>query len=141
MGVWFHEGKEREIISNLLRQVIRNYTEVKIEDSSTNDISSSEKISYNQAVSNLLTSLRIGDGANNTAEVKETNVSSSQHNITHTAQRTDNQDNTVLDKKSLQLTLLSLLQDDRFIDIIHGQYLRVMKTRAASSKESAMDKK
>jgi hypothetical protein len=37
----------------------------------------------------------------------------------------------VLDKKSLQLTLLSLIQDDRFIDLVHSQYLKVVRTRAA----------
>ena len=35
----------------------------------------------------------------------------------------------VIDKKSLQLTLLSLIQDERFIDLIHAQYLKVVNAR------------
>jgi mRNA-decapping enzyme 1B len=35
-----------------------------------------------------------------------------------------------LDKKSLQLALLSLIQDDRFLDLVHSQYLRVVHARA-----------
>ena len=138
MGIWFHEGKERENISNVLRQVIRNYTEVKVEDTSTHDTSTSEKINYNQAVTNLLSSLRIGV---NTVEEKET-VTPSQSKVQQTEQRTDTKaESAVLDKKSLQLALLSLLQDDRFIDIIHGQYLKVVQARSAKSQQNERDKK
>jgi mRNA-decapping enzyme 1B len=35
-----------------------------------------------------------------------------------------------LDKKSLQLALLSLIQDDRFLDLLHSQYLRVVHARS-----------
>jgi mRNA-decapping enzyme 1B len=38
-----------------------------------------------------------------------------------------------LDKKSLQLALLSLIQDDRFLDLVHSQYLRVVHARKKSS--------
>lgn len=44
-----------------------------------------------------------------------------------------------LDKKSLQLTLLSLLQDDRFIDLVHSQYLKVVRTRAAKQQQPPPD--
>ena len=40
---------------------------------------------------------------------------------------------TALDKKSLQLTLLSLIQDDRFIELIHAQYLKVLKARGSAA--------
>ena len=43
---------------------------------------------------------------------------------------THNQQHFVLDKKSLQLSLLSLIQDDRFLDLIHAQYLKVAHARA-----------
>ncbi|CAB9524280.1 DCP1 decapping enzyme homolog b (Saccharomyces cerevisiae) [Seminavis robusta] len=36
-----------------------------------------------------------------------------------------------LDKKSLQLALLSLIQDERFIDLLHAQYLKVAHARAS----------
>lgn len=34
-----------------------------------------------------------------------------------------------LDKRSLQLALLSLVQDERFLDLIHTQYIRVVQRR------------
>jgi len=40
-----------------------------------------------------------------------------------------------LDKKSLQLALLSLIQDDRFLDLLHSQYLRVARSRAKKEQE------
>lgn len=36
----------------------------------------------------------------------------------------------MLDKKSLQLALLSLIQDERFLDLLHAQYLKVAHARA-----------
>lgn len=38
--------------------------------------------------------------------------------------------NVVLDKKSLQLSLLALIQDEKFLDLIHAQYLKVAHSRA-----------
>ena len=45
-----------------------------------------------------------------------------------------------LDKKSLQLALLSLIQDDRFLDLLHSQYLRVIHSRAKSKREGEAEK-
>mmetsp|Transcript_16474 Transcript_16474/g.24302 ORF Transcript_16474/g.24302 Transcript_16474/m.24302 type:complete len:81 (+) Transcript_16474:405-647(+) len=36
----------------------------------------------------------------------------------------------LLDKKNLQLALLSLIQDDRFLDLIHAQYVKVANARS-----------
>ena len=41
-----------------------------------------------------------------------------------------------LDKKALQLTLLSLIQDERFLDLLHSQYLRVVHARAKKNSNS-----
>lgn len=41
-----------------------------------------------------------------------------------------------LDKKSLQLALLALIQDDRFLDLLHSQYLRVVHARAKKQNNS-----
>ncbi|GAX23321.1 hypothetical protein FisN_27Lh095 [Fistulifera solaris] len=38
-----------------------------------------------------------------------------------------------LDKKAMQLALLSLMQDDRFLTLLHQQYLKVMRTKAAAA--------
>jgi mRNA-decapping enzyme 1B len=42
-----------------------------------------------------------------------------------------------LDKKSLQLALLSLIQDDRFLDLVHSQYLRVVHARTKKGGNSS----
>jgi mRNA-decapping enzyme 1B len=39
----------------------------------------------------------------------------------------------MLDKKSLQLALLSLIQDERFLDLLHAQYLKVAHARTNRS--------
>lgn len=41
-----------------------------------------------------------------------------------------------LDKKSLQLALLSLVQDDRFLDLLHSQYLRVVRSRVKKQQQN-----
>ena len=41
-----------------------------------------------------------------------------------------------LDKKALQLTLLSLIQDERFLDLLHSQYLRVVHARAKKTNDT-----
>ena len=53
-----------------------------------------------------------------------------QQPVTPSPSETHNQQHIVLDKKSLQLSLLSLIQDDRFLDLIHAQYLKVAHARA-----------
>jgi mRNA-decapping enzyme 1B len=40
----------------------------------------------------------------------------------------------MLDKKSLQLALLSLIQDERFLDLLHAQYLKVAHARASRNR-------
>jgi mRNA-decapping enzyme 1B len=42
-----------------------------------------------------------------------------------------------LDKKSLQLALLSLIQDDRFLDLLHSQYLRVVHARSKKQQQGS----
>ena len=55
---------------------------------------------------------------------------SSVGNPTHPSTSSHNQKTIVFDKKSLQLSLLSLIQDERFLDLIHAQYLKVAHARA-----------
>mmetsp|Transcript_28561 Transcript_28561/g.34776 ORF Transcript_28561/g.34776 Transcript_28561/m.34776 type:complete len:302 (+) Transcript_28561:203-1108(+) len=55
--------------------------------------------------------------------------SSSSPNDAASAAATSPLRNVVLDKKSLQLSLLALIQDEKFLDLIHAQYLKVAHTR------------
>lgn len=38
---------------------------------------------------------------------------------------------TLMDKRALQMTLLSLMEDDRFVDMLHARYVAVMKRRSS----------
>lgn len=65
-----------------------------------------------------------------------TPISSVTHTIggsSHSSLHPTSTQTLVLDKKNLQLTLLSLLHDDRFLDLIHVQYLKVVYRRQAAS--------
>jgi hypothetical protein len=42
-----------------------------------------------------------------------------------------------LDKKSLQLALLSLIQEDRFLDLLHAQYLKVVRAHQQQQKSKS----
>lgn len=57
-------------------------------------------------------------------EVVATADASSDNNVSQTTDAAP-----LLDKKNLQLALLSLIQDDRFLDLIHAQYLKVATAR------------
>jgi mRNA-decapping enzyme 1B len=41
----------------------------------------------------------------------------------------------IMDKHALQLTLLSLIQNDQFIDILHSKYLKIVRNRAAKQQQ------
>lgn len=139
LGIWFHDGNERGQIASYLEQVVNSL--VKIEEMESNgnmnNNQSTDKDDHTtrqEAGAALLAALTMGNakgGENHvttgqdirpskpapTVEQQSTHISSPPQNI-------------VLDKKSLQLSLLSLLQDDRFIDLIHAQYLKVVQKRA-----------
>jgi mRNA-decapping enzyme 1B len=143
LGIWFHDGNERGQIASYLEQVVNSL--VKIEEMESNgnmNINQStgtdkdDHTTRQEAGAALLAALTMGNTGNAkgenhvttgqditpskpapTVEQQATHISSPPQNI-------------VLDKKSLQLSLLSLLQDDRFIDLIHAQYLKVVQKRA-----------
>lgn len=38
---------------------------------------------------------------------------------------------TLMDKRALQVTLLSLMEDERFVDMLHARYAALMKRRSS----------
>jgi len=126
-GIWFHDGSEREEISSLLDRVVKSLAQIadleeEQESRTQNQINSStianQQLNNSHAAAALLASLQIG-------EKEKVPMAES-----HLPQQPDYQ-NLTLDKKSLQLSLMSLLHDERFIDIIHTQYLKVVRARAS----------
>ena len=124
-GIWFHNGPEREQMSALLQKVVKSLT-----------------VDPDAAAAALLSPLTISDNSQNGAKQQPPTPPVHRPSPQATPQRqmsgtgsTASQSNAatdapVLDKKSLQLALLSLLHDDRFLDLIHAQYLKVAHARA-----------
>jgi mRNA-decapping enzyme 1B len=110
-GIWFHNGPEREQVAALLQKVVKS---LQVDP---------------DAAAQALASVSLG--GNNGAEPPTPPMHRPSPQSTPPCPRTTSQQTSpVLDKKSLQLALLSLLHDDRFLDLIHAQYLKVAHARA-----------
>ena len=129
-GIWFHNAKERQDMATLLPRVVQSL-----------------EVDPTSAASALLQGVALKDGtADDPHQSKTANnvptpppppvrqatplaaVGGSRHSTTPTSASVEPPP--VLDKKSLQLALLSLIQDERFLDLIHAQYLKVSHARA-----------
>lgn len=116
-GIWFHNGSERQQVATLLQKVVQSLA-----------------VDPDAAAAALLSPLTIRNGNTSTQQqqqqqpptppVHRPSPSTPQHSALGGAE------SPVLDKKSLQLALLSLLHDERFLDLIHAQYLKVAHARA-----------
>mmetsp|Transcript_13176 Transcript_13176/g.20090 ORF Transcript_13176/g.20090 Transcript_13176/m.20090 type:complete len:247 (+) Transcript_13176:129-869(+) len=121
LGIWFHNGDERDNMAALLTKAIQSLESVPPRVEST--------IDPGVAATTLLSPLTLGD---HTIPVKHapTPQNATSRAVSQTNDDSPNQNHLVLDKKSLQLSLLSLIQDERFLDLIHAQYLKVAHARA-----------
>jgi mRNA-decapping enzyme 1B len=125
-GLWFHNAHERESMALVLQTRIRQTTE---------------------SVGVILSQMILG---NHTIPIRQATPNSfgttppRPQQLTSTPQQpatatTPTNATLVLDRKSLQLSLLSLIQDDRFLDLIHAQYLKVAHARANRRKSQQDD--
>jgi len=123
-GIWFHNGPEREQMAILLQKVVQSLA-----------------VDPDAATAALLSPLTIGDSSQGKQQPPTPPVHRPSPRTTPQQQRRTSvggssvnsaaaAESPVLDKKSLQLALLSLLHDDRFLDLIHAQYLKVAHARA-----------
>lgn len=143
-GIWFHDGKERDQIASYLEQVVKNLGKIEEMErnqqqqatskspSSSNDINDTIRKDAGAA---LLSTLTLGSNNNKAASAAAATSPSATTQQYNTSPGSSTHQNLVLDKKSLQLSLLSLIQDDRFLDLIHAQYLKVVHTRATRLKQ------
>lgn len=140
-GIWFHDGSERDQIASYLEQVVKSLG--KIEEMERNHppppsfATENENTARQDAGAALLSTLTLGSNNNESAPAAATTTQQDQSRgeqpATHSPLSTHQ--NLVLDKKSLQLSLLSLIQDERFLDLIHAQYLKVVQTRSARQQQ------
>jgi mRNA-decapping enzyme 1B len=115
-GIWFPNAAERIAMNDMLQQTLEDLKNPKPATSVAVPTSYAAAASSDAGavLSALLSPVALG-GTTNTSVRQE---SPSQQGNQPT-----------LDKKSLQLALLSLVQDDRFLDLLHAQYLKVAHAR------------
>lgn len=131
-GLWFHDGNERTYVSKCLNGVVEQLK--KDGDSDNNNVTTSDSANdsadchkHEQDVVSAISSLCIND--NNVVGV------SSDDNDSSKPTTEQEQEQVVLDKKNLQLTLMSLMQDERFLDLLHAQYVKVCNARNKKGNE------
>lgn len=141
-GIWFHNGNERQKIHDVLSKVVKTLSvpggqEVQTKQSQ-NTSPAPRTVSKKEAAASLMAALKIS-GSSSTAPVpqqKQQQQVKTPTNVQQTQAPKEEEasiQNMVLDKKSLQLSLMSLLNDDRFLDLIHAQYLKVARARENNS--------
>ena len=119
-GMWFHNGPEREQVAALLQKVVKS---LQVDP----DTAATEAL--------MMSVITLGEKNGKqqqppTPPVHRPSPQTTPPRTTTSQSTPPQQNHPVLDKKSLQLALLSLLQDDRFLDLIHAQYLKVAHARA-----------
>jgi mRNA-decapping enzyme 1B len=129
-GIWFHNGSERQQVATLLQKVVQSLA-----------------VDPDAAAAALLSPLTIIHHNGNSRTQQQQQPPTPPPPV-HRPSPTPPQgqhsalggggvaESPVLDKKSLQLALLSLLHDERFLDLIHAQYLKVAHARANKSKSN-----
>ena len=147
-GIWFHDGKERDQIASYLEQVVKNLGKIEEMERNQQQQATNSKSQSNTNINDtirkdagaaLLSTLTLGSNNNKATSAATSsppsNPSAATNQQYNTSPGPSTHQNLVLDKKSLQLSLLSLIQDDRFLDLIHAQYLKVVHTRATRLKQ------
>ena len=112
-GIWFPSPKERVLMNDLLNKVLQNLKN----NPPPPAPAPAPKTEQGALFAALLSPSTLAAQNTQTSPVRQ--ASPSQHSS-----------QPVLDKKSLQLALLSLIQDERFLDLLHAQYLKVAHARA-----------
>ncbi|KAL7473114.1 hypothetical protein ACHAXS_013503 [Conticribra weissflogii] len=143
-GIWFHDSNERGSVVSYLENVVKSLAKIeemeKAQPPPSQQNQKTEAPSPNDAGAALLATLNLG-GKNNNLSNQHQKSESCQERQKEYKQSARNSPavnhNLILDKKSLQLSLLSLIQDERFLDLIHAQYLKVVHSRAARQQSNS----
>lgn len=134
-GIWFHDGEERDNFVRYVENVVKAVGQM--EEMS---VKKEAKVEEENAGAALLASLNLGSRDENTKNEPARLQQQSQSKVEKpTPVQTAENGNLTLDKKSLQLALLSLIQDERFLDLIHAQYLKVANARNAREQQARRD--
>lgn len=137
-GIWFPNAKERVLMNDMLNQVLetlKNNPPPPVPAPARRGWeqaapSPAPAVDHGAAFAALLSPLSLG--ASTPGSTHSIPPSGGGTRTTPVRQASPSQQNSqpTLDKKSLQLALLSLVQDERFLDLLHAQYLKVAHARA-----------
>lgn len=126
-GIWFHSGPEREQMAALLEKVVKSLA---VDPDLLSPLTIGGSTESNTTNGNA-TSQQTATTQPPTPPVHRPSPSTTPQQQRRTSGGGQTvPESPVLDKKSLQMALLSLLHDDRFLDLIHAQYLKVAHARA-----------
>ena len=139
-GIWFPNENERTKMNDLLMNVLNELKNPTVVVSAAAAAlptqTPTQPIDRNAATAALFASLNIG-GSTSTSSSSSNSNSNSNSN----ANQQQQSQQPTLDKKSLQLSLLSLIQDERFLDLIHAQYLKVHNARTKNNNNNNNSRK
>ena len=151
-GVWFPNNNEQTKMNNLLVEVLESLKNSPPPPAPA-PAPVAPTIDRNAATASLFAALNIGIDSSSSSQQQQ-QPPQQQHQqqqaqaqtpptaATAVAARSSTSSSTtpspshsnqqpILDKKSLQLALLSLIQDERFLDLLHAQYLKVHNARTS----------
>ena len=124
-GIWFPNDNERDTMNELLVGVLKN-----LKENPPPAPAPAPVADRNAATASLFAALNISSSSQSQLAQQHSTPSRPPASAQTSSPSHSNQQ-PILDKKSLQLALLSLIQDDRFLDLIHAQYLKVHNARAS----------
>jgi mRNA-decapping enzyme 1B len=145
-GIWFPDAQERAIMNGLLTQVLQLLrTNPPVSAPAPTPAPAVASIDQGAAIAALLSPFSLGtndatsavptSGVTRNGAIPTITTTSAASNTPPSRQLSPSTGQApVLDKKSLQLALLSLIQDERFLDLLHAQYLKVSQARADRSR-------
>ena len=139
-GIWFPNPTERIAMNDMLNKALEELrTKPKPAPATAPVPATAPTIDAGAALSALLSPLALGNDNNNSSGSGSNNTNTNPKASNTMRQESPSQQQAnqpTLDKKSLQLALLSLIQDDRFLDLLHAQYLKVAHARANRNNHS-----
>jgi len=133
-GIWFPNAQERISVNSMLTQVLDQLRSMPEEEAAAAETQAAAAA----ALGALLSPGVVVSGSRPTpiqTDASATMQSPPPAQATPAAGATTPSagNGPTLDKKSLQLALLSLIQDDRFLDLLHAQYLKVAHARSSKT--------
>ena len=135
-GIWFPNAAERVSLNDMMQTVLEELRNPKL--ALPTPQAAPVGVDPSAALTALLSPLSMGNNASAAAAASSSASGTTTPSSRRESPSSQPQTNPppTLDKKSLQLALLSLIQDDRFLDLIHAQYLKVAHARANRSNQS-----